>query len=180
MMLSDRTIENMAMEQDLITPYSYSLLNPCSYDLTLDPLLLIPKTDLIITAGKKQHYSHKYVDEYKLAPGDFILASTKEWIELPDNIQARVDGKSSIGRLGLFIQNAGFIDPGFKGTITLELFNASKSEIDLSTFDRIAQISFFTLDQDAEQPYHGKYQCQNETTGSREYKASHPQSVNEG
>jgi len=80
-----------------------------------------------------------------------------------------VEGRSSIGRIGLFIQNAGWIDPGFEGRITLELYNASSLPIKLQAGKRICQLVFCTMDQKAENPYQGKYQGQKVTVGSRVY-----------
>ncbi len=77
------------------------------------------------------------------------------------------EGRSSIGCLGLFIQNAGWVDPGFKGEITLELFNANKCAIELKSGRRVGQLVFAELDRDAQNPYRGKYQGQRGATGSR-------------
>jgi dCTP deaminase len=92
-----------------------------------------------------------------------------EYIRLPNNMTAFVEGRSSIGRLGLFIQNAGWVDPGFEGEITLELFNANKCAIELKYGRRIGQLVFAQLDKDALNPYRGKYQGQRGVTGSRIY-----------
>ena len=97
------------------------------------------------------------VDEtFLLLPGQFVLASTMEYFRLPDNLTAFVEGRSSIGRLGLFIQNAGWVDPGFEGEITLELFNASSSAIELKAGRRVGQLVFAQMDCSAEKPYRGK------------------------
>ncbi len=80
---------------------------------------------------------------------------------------AFVEGRSSIGRLGLFIQNASLVPPGFEGEITLELFNASRCAIELQTGQRIGQLVFARLDNNAQNPYRGKYQGQRGATGSR-------------
>lgn len=90
-----------------------------------------------------------------------MLATTIETIELPENLTAFVEGRSSIGRLGLFIQNAGWVDPGFKGQITLELFNANRLPIELTIGRRICQIIISKVDQEAK-PYSGKYLFQKE------------------
>ena len=90
-----------------------------------------------------------------------------EYFRLPDHMTAFVEGRSSIGRLGLFIQNAGWVDPGFEGEITLELFNASRCAIELCAGRRIGQLVFAQLDKNAENPYRGKYQGQRGATGSR-------------
>lgn len=102
-----------------------------------------------------------------LKPKQFVLATTMEYFRLPDNLTAFVEGRSSIGRMGLFIQNAGWVDPGFEGEITLELYNASEYEIELIAGRRVGQLVFAQLDRDAQNPYRGKYQGQSGATGSR-------------
>ena len=89
---------------------------------------------------------------------------------MPDHLAAFVAGRSSVGRLGLQIQNAGFVDSGFQGQITLELYNQSEKPILLKAGVRICQIVFFQLDEPTAQPYQGKYQGQEGATGSRLYK----------
>lgn len=86
---------------------------------------------------------------------------------MPNNITAFVEGRSSLGRMGLFIQNAGWVDPGFKGEITLELFNANRCTIELKTGRRVGQLVFAKMDDTALKPYNGKYQGQKGATGSR-------------
>jgi len=88
---------------------------------------------------------------------------------LPDNLTAFVEGRSSIGRMGLFIQNAGWVDPGFEGEITLELYNANQLPIRLRSGRRICQLVLAQMDQGAQYPYKGKYQGQRNATGSRVY-----------
>ena len=105
-----------------------------------------------------------------LEPSKFVLASTQEKISVPNHLAAFVAGRSSVGRLGLQIQNAGFVDSGFQGQITLELYNQSEKPILLKAGVRICQLVFFQLDETTEQPYSGKYQGQEGATGSRLYK----------
>lgn len=102
-----------------------------------------------------------------MLPGEFVLATTMEYFELPDNLTAFVEGRSSLGRMGLFIQNAGWVDPGFKGEITLELFNANRCAIELKAGRRVGQLVFAQLDDNARNPYRGKYQGQKGATGSK-------------
>lgn len=106
-------------------------------------------------------------EEFIIPPRSFVLATTKEYMKLPNNLTAFVEGRSSIGRMGLFIQNAGWVDPGFEGEITLELFNAAPVAIKLIAGRRICQLVFAEMDQEAEVPYDGKYQGQKGATGSR-------------
>lgn len=102
-----------------------------------------------------------------IPPKTFLLATTVEYFKLPSNITAFVEGRSSIGRLGLFIQNAGWVDSGFEGQITLELFNASPVGIALTPGMRIGQLVFSKMDTHPENVYCGKYQGQTGATGSR-------------
>jgi dCTP deaminase len=106
-------------------------------------------------------------DKYLLLPGQFVLATTMEYISLPNNLTAFVEGRSSLGRMGLFIQNAGWVDPGFEGEITLELFNANRCAIELQSGRRVGQLVFAAMDDAALNPYNGKYQGQKGATGSR-------------
>jgi dCTP deaminase len=93
-----------------------------------------------------------------------------EFIRLPADVTAFVEGRSSIGRMGLFIQNAGWVDPGFEGNITLELFNANRLPLRLASGRRICQIVFARMDRATLTPYAGKYQGQRGTVGSRIFK----------
>lgn len=106
-------------------------------------------------------------DTITLPPHTFLLATTMEYVKLPNDLTAFVEGRSSIGRLGLFIQNAGWVDPGFEGTITLELYNANSLPIQLTAGRRICQLVFCKMDQAAQNPYRGKYQGQRRSVGSR-------------
>ncbi len=107
----------------------------------------------IITLEHTIQYKTIEAESYLLLPGQFILTTTMEYIELPNNLTAFVEGRSSLGRLGLFIQNAGWVDPGFHGEITLELFNANRCAIELKPGRRIGQLVFAEMDEDAENPY---------------------------
>ncbi len=108
-----------------------------------------------------------------LHPGEFILGTTKEWIEIPNDIVARIEGRSSLGRLAILVHvTAGFIDPGFKGRITLELTNLGKMPVALYPGMRICQISFYKLTSSCEIPYgdkrrDSKYQYQTGAAGSK-------------
>lgn len=110
--------------------------------------------------------------------GEFMLASTREVLTLPADMMAQVQGCSSIGRTGLFVQNAGLVDPGFSGTITLELLNAGREAIALHPGQRIAQLSFCELTSPAERPYGspgvGRYQGQRGATPARPELAVNP------
>lgn len=172
MILSDKTIRTLLSSGGLsIAPLEDSQIQPASVDIRLGnsfSFLKNPGTEPVSMAGALE-YTTLSSTEYVLGPGQFILATTMEYFKLPDNMTAFVEGRSSIGRLGLFIQNAGWVDPGFEGEITLELFNASHTPIILETGRRVGQLVFAQLDRDAENPYRGKYQGQKGATGSRIY-----------
>jgi len=95
------------------------------------------------------------------------FATTQEFVKLPNGLTAFVEGRSSIGRMGLFIQNAGWVDAGFEGRITLELYNANSLPIELCSGRRICQLVFCKMDRETENPYRGKYFKQERSVGSR-------------
>ena len=179
--LSDRTIkEQIAAGRVLIDPLDEDAIQPASVDLRLDDSFRIfrvttrayvdvrePVDDLteLVTIGHEE--------PFVLQPGAFCLATTLETITLPDDIVARVDGRSSLGRLGLLVHaTAGYVDPGWTGKLTLELSNQSQMPIALYYAMRVSQISFFTLSTPVERPYGSpglgsKYQGQTGPTPSR-------------
>ncbi len=165
-----------------IYPFDASRVQPASVDLILDNEFIRytpadasePVEGIIDLADAKSVDGEHFVaEEYKLYPGELVLASTRERVEIPNDIVARVEGKSSLGRLGLLIHaTAGFIDPGFKGKITLEMVNLNKRPILLRAGLSICQLSFLCLSTAAEFPYGhpklgSKYQDQETVTGSR-------------
>ena len=170
MILSDKTILAMLENKTLsIAPLENSQIQPASVDIRLGNAFSIVE-DLpsgIITLEEKINYKTIQTDTYVLLPGQFVLATTMEYISLPDNLTAFVEGRSSLGRMGLFIQNAGWVDPGFRGEITLELFNANRCAIELKAGRRVGQLVFAEMDKAALNPYSGKYQGQRGATGSR-------------
>jgi dCTP deaminase len=100
-------------------------------------------------------------DTLLIEPGEFVLGTTLEHIELPDNVAAQLTGRSSIGRQGIVVHaTAGWIDPGFRGQITLEIFNMSHETVALERGNRVAQLVFFQLISPADEPYDGQYQDQ--------------------
>lgn len=113
------------------------------------------------------------VGAWHLRGHSFVLACTQETITLPDDLAAQIHGCSSIGRTGLFVQNAGWVDPGFSGQITLELYNATNSSIPLVPGMRIAQIAFSAMTGPAQHPYaeRGRYQGQRGATAARQERA---------
>lgn len=170
MILSDKKIVQMLKEGTLeISPLTEAQIQPASVDVRLgDTFSVVEDSSTgIITLESEIQYKTIKTDTYILLPGQFVLATTMEYFSLPDNLTAFVEGRSSLGRMGLFIQNAGWVDPGFKGEITLELFNANRCAIELKAGRRVGQLVFAEMDQAALNPYNGKYQGQRGATGSR-------------
>lgn len=172
MILSDRAIlarlENNSLS---ITPLEKEQIQPASVDIRLGNTfsMIEDSPSGVITMDQEITYKTIQSDTYVLLPGQFILATTMEYFVLPDDLTAFVEGRSSLGRMGLFIQNAGWVDPGFEGEITLELFNANRCAIKLQTGRRVGQLVFAQMDTPALRPYRGKYQGQKGATGSRVY-----------
>lgn len=144
-------------------------IQPASLDLTLGNhfLKLDENRNSIMTLTDPAVFIEITADEIIIPPNSFLLATTMEYIKLPDDLTAFVEGRSSIGRMGLFIQNAGWVDPGFEGEITLELYNANRLPIKLEAGRRICQLVFAQMDLAAARPYRGKYQGQRNAVGSR-------------
>ncbi len=170
MILSDITLTQMLKTGELkMSPLTEGQVQPASIDIRLGNTFSIVEDSSsgIITLESEISYKTIKTDTYLLLPGQFVLATTMEYIELPDDLTAFVEGRSSLGRMGLFIQNAGWVDPGFKGEITLELFNANRCAIELRAGRRVGQLVFAKMDRAAQHPYRGKYQGQIGATGSR-------------
>ncbi len=187
--LSDRDIR-VALQAGRvrIDPYDASCLQPSSVDLHLDsdfrvfrnnryPYIDVraPQPDLT------EIVSIESDDEpFILHPNEFVLGQTLEWVELPDDLVARLEGKSSLGRLGLLIHStAGYVDPGWKGNLTLELSNVANLPIALYRGMKIGQISFFKMSSAVERPYGSKelgskYQGQSRPTESQFYRDFEP------
>jgi dCTP deaminase len=169
MILSDVTLRAMLSSGELVVePLEDYCIQPASIDLRLGRhFLKVDENDFdTIHLDRPIRYVEVSMDEIVIPPGSFMLASTLEFIRLPHNLTAFVEGRSSIGRIGLFVQNAGWVDPGFEGELTLELFNANRQPIRLQTGRRICQLVFAQMDQAASLPYRGKYQGQRRPTGS--------------
>jgi dCTP deaminase len=179
--LSDGTIRRLVEEERIkIRPWDASMLQPASVDLKLGTSFRVfhnhrlPAIDLAQPpSGLTEHVQIEDSSNFVIHPGEFVLGTTVEWVELPDDIVARIEGKSSLGRLGLIVHaTAGFVDPGFSGTLTLEITNLTRVPIILWPGKPIAQLSFMTLDQPAERPYGhpelgSHYHGQAEATESR-------------
>lgn len=170
MILSDKTIISMLNEGTLkISPINNEQIQPASVDIRLgDTFSIVEDSHTgIISLENEIKYKTIKTDTYVLLPGQFVLATTMEYIDLPNDLTAFVEGRSSLGRMGLFIQNAGWVDPGFKGEITLELYNANRCAIELKAGRRAGQLVFAKMDSTALNPYNGKYQGQKGATGSK-------------
>ncbi len=170
MILSDTSIKKMINSGELkISEFNDKQLQPASYDIRLGNTFSIIEdtTTGIISIDSEIMYKTLVCETYLLLPGQFVLATTMEYISLSDGITAFVEGRSSLGRMGLFVQNAGWVDPGFEGEITLELFNANRHAIELKAGRRVGQLVFSKTLDPATNPYKGKYHGQKGATGSR-------------
>lgn len=174
MLLSDRTIKQLVKQDKLIVrPFKLENLGGSSLDLTLGDEILTFKTERgIIDPRKKANMRSKRINKegISLNPNQFLIASTQEYIGLPNDLVARIEGRSSIARLGVVVHSTGgFVDAGFEGTLTLEMSNLNNVPVKLYPGMRIAQLTFIQQDKPSEQPYgkRGKYQRQKGPTGSR-------------
>jgi dCTP deaminase len=182
--LSDATIARLLSEGRIeIEPYDRSLLQPSSVDVRVDRLFRVFHNNRYAFIDVKENQEDLTelveVDDdqpFVLHPGEFVLGSTLERIRLPDDLVARLEGKSSLGRLGLLIHStAGFIDPGWDGHVTLELSNVATLPITIYPGMKIGQISFMQMTEPAATPYGSsaigsKYKGQHGPTPSRYYK----------
>ena len=175
MILSDDTLRKMMAEGSIVVePIEPYQIQPASIDLRLGRhFLKIDENTLeSLSLDSEIPYVRIEKDEIVIPPHSFLLATTVERVRIPANVTAFVEGRSSIGRMGLFIQNAGWVDPGFEGNITLELFNANRLPLKLASGRRICQIVFAFMDKATRTPYAGKYQGQRGTVGRRIFKDS--------
>ena len=172
MILSDVTLrEKLARGELVVEPLEDFLIQPASIDLRLgNHFLKVDENAFdIIRLDDPIKYLELTMDEIIIPPFSFLLATTMEYVKLPHDLTAFVEGRSSIGRIGLFVENAGWVDPGFEGELTLELFNANRQPIRLTAGRRICQLVFAQLDQPTSTPYRGTYQGQRKPVGSRIY-----------
>ena len=161
-MLSDGTIRELVEEGRIrIDPWNPDLVQPASVDLRLGDSFRVfhnHRATAIDLRRPPENLTEEVLvpehESFAIHPGEFCLGRTLEWVELPDDIVARIEGKSSLGRLGLIVHaTAGFCDPGWKGTLTLELNNLTRVPIILHPGLPIAQLSFMALDRPALRPY---------------------------
>jgi dCTP deaminase len=182
MVLSDRTIRRLIDEGRIgIDPFDEDLVQPSSVDVRVDRFFRVFRNSRYPFIDVKEEMEDltelvETEDPFILHPGEFVLGSTLERITLPDDLVARLEGKSSLGRLGLLIHStAGFIDPGWDGHVTLELSNVANLPITIYVGMKIGQLSFVQLSEPAEHPYGAaalgsKYQGQAGPTPSRYWK----------
>jgi dCTP deaminase len=179
--LSDGTILELIEQGRIkVQPWDPKMVQPASIDLRLGDSFRVFHNHRVATIDLRDppaNLTEEIVvpagEPFVIHPGEFCLGRTLEWVQIPDDIVARIEGKSSLGRLGLIVHaTAGFCDPGFEGTLTLELNNLTRVPIRLYPDLPIAQLSFMTLDKPALKPYGSPglgshYQGQRAATESR-------------
>jgi dCTP deaminase len=181
--LSDRTIRaEIEAGRIVVDPFDAQLIQPSSVDVRVDrrfrvfhnaryPFIDVRRPMDDLTEAVEVEGDQPFI----LHPGEFVLGQTLERVTLPDDLVARLEGKSSLGRMGLLIHStAGFVDAGFSGNLTLELSNVANLPITIYHGMPIGQLSFMRMDGPVERPYgsretHNKYQGQTEPTPSRFY-----------
>jgi len=182
-LLSDRDIRaQVDAGRVVLEPWDPAMVQPSSVDVRLDRLFRLFDNHKypVIDPAQDQSDLTRLVDvgpdePFVLHPGEFVLGATHEVVTLPDDVAARLEGKSSLGRLGLLTHStAGFIDPGFTGHVTLELSNTATMPILLYPGMKIGQLCFFQLSSPAEAPYGqgargSRYQGQRGPTASRSH-----------
>jgi dCTP deaminase len=182
-LLSDRDIKaELEAKRVVVEPFEDSMIQPSSVDVRIDRYFRLfdnHKYEVIDPAAEMPELTRlvdvEQDDAFVLHPGEFVLASTYEVITLPDDVAARLEGKSSLGRLGLLTHStAGFIDPGFSGHVTLELSNVATLPIKLWPGMKIGQLCLFRTSSPAEHPYGSaiygsRYQDQRGPTPSRSF-----------
>jgi dCTP deaminase len=181
--MSDRDIRASIEAGEIgLEPLDMSLLQPSSFDVRIDRFFRLFDNHkyAFIDPAEQQDDLTRFIEvapdePFILHPGEFVLGSTYEFVKLPDNVAARLEGKSSLGRLGLVTHStAGFVDPGFNGHVTLELSNMATLPIKLWPGMKIGQLCFFQLSSPSETPYGSdkylnRYQGQRGPTASRSY-----------
>src|SRR6476469_2762143 len=189
--LSDGTIRRLVAEGRIrIEPWDPLMVQPASVDLKLGTSFRVfhnHRIQVIDLAdpptGLTEHVEVDDDEPFVIHPNEFVLGRTEEQVELPADVVARIEGKSSLGRLGLIVHaTAGFVDPGFRGSLTLEITNLTRVPIKLYAGLAIAQLSFMALDAPAEHPYGSAelgshYQDQVAATESRYQSPPAPPSV---
>lgn len=192
MLLSDRDIASQISDGRIkVEPFHEAMIQPSSVDVRLDRLFRVfenHKYEVIDPSLEQSDLTREVAvagnEYFILHPGEFVLASTYEVITLPDDIAGRLEGKSSLGRLGLLTHStAGFIDPGFSGHITLELSNVANLPVKLYPGMKIGQLCLIKLSSPAEHPYGSalygsRYQGQRGPTASKSWLNFHKTEIN--
>ncbi|MDR3068061.1 MAG: dCTP deaminase [Cellulomonas sp.] len=187
MLLSDRDIRaEIDAGRVVLDPYDPDMVQPSSVDVRLDKYFRLfdnHRYAVIDPAAEQPDLTHLVEadagEPFVLHPGEFVLGSTYEQVTLPDDVAARLEGKSSLGRLGLLTHStAGFVDPGFSGHVTLELSNVATLPILLWPGMKVGQLCFFRLESAAEHAYGSarygsRYQGQRGPTASRSWQGFH-------
>ena len=191
MLLSDRDIRTeIKAGRVVVEPFDEAMIQPSSVDVRLDKFFRVfenHKYSVIDPSAEQPELTREVIAEgdeaFILHPGEFVLASTYEVITLPDDIAGRLEGKSSLGRLGLLTHStAGFIDPGFSGHITLELSNVANLPVKLFPGMKIGQLCLIKLSSPAEHPYgsaiySSRYQGQRGPPPSRSFMNFHKSKI---
>lgn len=191
MLLSDRDIKaEISAGRVKVEPFDSAMIQPSSVDVRLDRFFRVfenHKYSVIDPSIEQTDLTREVAveasEEFILHPGEFVLASTYEVITLPDDIAGRLEGKSSLGRLGLLTHStAGFIDPGFSGHITLELSNVANLPVKLFPGMKIGQLCLIKLSSPAENPYGSalygsRYQGQRGPTASKSWLNFHQSKI---
>jgi len=171
MILSDKTLRRLIESGELLVdPFDPKLVQCSSLDLRLGNQIARYRAQGYLDVRKQNWQTVIETvngEGFFIQPKEFVLATTLEFVGLPEDLTAFVEGRSSLGRLGLFIENAGWVDAGFRGQLTLELFNANSYPIKLYPGMRICQLVFARLDEKPQTPYRGKYQGQRGVVPSR-------------
>lgn len=171
-------------EGNLIRPFDESRVQPASYDVALGERFRVFTNQTVAHIDLDDPASYEKITRevdlteeqgdliaepgFVLHPGEFVLGMTEEYVRIPNNMVARIEGKSSLGRLGLIVHaTAGYIDPGYQGNITLEMTNLLRVPIILRPGKLIAQLSFQYLESTASKPYKGRYQGDTGPSSSR-------------
>jgi dCTP deaminase len=190
-LLSDRDIKaEISAGRVKVEPFDGAMIQPSSVDVRLDRFFRVfenHKYSVIDPSIEQSELTREVAveanEEFILHPGEFVLASTYEVITLPDDIAGRLEGKSSLGRLGLLTHStAGFIDPGFSGHITLELSNVANLPVKLFPGMKIGQLCLIKLSSPAENPYGSalygsRYQGQRGPTASKSWLNFHQSEI---
>jgi dCTP deaminase len=176
MILCDKDIKKILGSELIIEPFNEEQVSSSSVDLRLGHEFRIFKhtgrthidpTDK--TSSEEYTELHKINDSkpFTIHPGEFVLATTYERVSMPNNIVGSIDGRSSLGRLGIIIQTAAMVDAGFKGHVTLELANIGKMPVNIYPQMRICRMTLHKLSNECENPYNGTYLNQGAADGSK-------------